>query len=196
MDKFYAYVGLAAALVLAVFFLYPFGPTPRYLMAPLANDAISAIVLSTSDIPNLMDRAYRFQRRCTRVQPGENVEGCTLADAAPDIDYIYDNKDTLSKFVPDIGKRLDAYFEQTDSYSPNSPILISLKRDIVIEYPEIFASYRRNYIIATYVVHGLFLVLIGIIVWYRRYVGRGITTAVAAPFRFAGKVLAGAHKRV
>jgi hypothetical protein len=198
MDKFYAYVGLTAALALAVFFLYPFGPTSRYPLkaTPLDNDAISAIVRSTSDTPKLIDRAYDFQRRCSQVQPGEGAAWCKLIDAAPDLGYIYDNRATLSKFVPDIDKRLDAYFEQTSSYSPNSPILIALKRDIVIKYPELFASYRQNYMIATYVIHGLFLVLIGAMLWYRRSVGRGITTAVAGPFRLAGKALAGVHKRV
>lgn len=198
MDKFYAYVGLAAAVALAVFFLYPFGPTSRYPMkaTPLDNDAISAIIRSTSATPALMDRAYGFQRRCSQVQQGADATWCSLMDVAPDIGYIYDHKDSLSKFVPDVDKRLDEYFEQTDSYSPYSPVLISLKRDIVGKYPELFAQYRRNYTISTYLIHILFLVLVGTMVWYRRSVGRGITTAVSSPFRLASRALAGVHKRV
>lgn len=198
MDKFYAYVGLAAAVALAAFFLYPFGPTSRYPMkaTPLDNDAISAIIRSTSATPGLMDRAYEFQWRCSQVQQGASATWCSLADVAPDIGYIYDHKDSLSNFVPDIDKRLDEYFKQTDHYSPDSPILISLERDIVKKYPELFAQYRRNYTIATYIIHTLFLVLIGIMVWYRRSVGRGIAMTVASPFRLAGKALAGVHKRV
>jgi len=198
MDKFYAYVGLAAAVALAVFFLYPFGPTSRYPVkaTPLDNDAISAIIRSTSATPGLMDRTYDFQRRCSQVQQSASVTWCSLGDVAPDIGYIYDNKDFLSNFVPNIDKRLDEYFKQTDHYSPDSPILISLERDIVRKYPELFAQYLRNYTIATYVIHTLFLILIGTMVWYRRSVGRGIAVAVASPFRFAGRALAGVHKRV
>lgn len=199
MDKMRAYIGLAAALALAVLVLYPVGRTHRYPMhaTPLDNDLVSAAILSTSDTPKLMDRAYSTLYRCRDGREEQDSIGCGVNDIAPDLGYIYDNKEALSKFVPDIDKRLNAYFDDYDkNKNLESPILIALKIDIVKHYDELFAQYKTRYTIATYVVHVIILFLIGLMVRYRRNVGSFAQAVVTAPFGFAGKALAGIHKRI
>lgn len=192
MDKFCAYIGLAAALALAVMFLYPGEPESRYLMkaTPFDNDGISAIIRSTSVTSKLMERTYD----CVYRHRSKYKAVCQLSYFAPEIDYIYEERSALSKFVPDINKRIDEYFGQ--KYVPESPILISLQQDIVKQYPQIFSQYRNRYIVTTYMVHVIFLVLIGIMVWYRRLVGNSIKTIIISPFKLTGKVLASIHKRI
>lgn len=193
MRKFHAYIGLVATIILAFSCMYPFGATYRVDATLFDNDAVSAIIQSTSDIPKFMARAHDCLRysRGSEALPADGA--CAVGYVAPDLLYIYNHSDELSRYIPDVAERLSAYL---DAYNPESSLGESLQKDVVAHYPEMFSQYKARYAIVTYVAHALLVVVLILLVWKRNMVGRAISATVAAPIRLTVKGLRAFHRKI
>ena len=191
--KFSSYLGLCAALLLGLVFLYPqresFSQRGTHI-TPVDNDAISYFVQRSSPSFELLIRVERFVGRCP--QGPSTHYYCDFSSLAPDpLELVHLEKD-LSLYIPGFRKKLD---DSMDS-GMNSYKLRRLQERVIGVYPELLGGYRSKYIVATSVAHAMFAILLVAMIWWRRQVGSFLMCLVLVPLKLVFRGAADIHRKV